>query len=68
MNASSQHCASYLDGNRADLIITNSPNPALNNTMHITTIKEYQDIFVADKNDYSLQSQPPKSFQMSLRL
>ena len=52
INASSQQCASYLEGNRVDLIITNSPNPALNNVMTITTIKEFRDVFVADKTAY----------------
>jgi len=55
LNASSQDCAGYLDGNRADLIITNSPNPALNNTMQITPIKEFQDIFIADKTAYPFE-------------
>lgn len=52
MNASSQHCAGFLDGNGADIIITNSPNPALNNTMGIVPIKEFKDIFIADKTAY----------------
>lgn len=52
MNASSQHCAGFLDGNRADIIITNSPNPALNDTMGIVPIKEFKDIFIADKTAY----------------
>ena len=56
LNASSQDCAGYLDGNRADLIITNSPNPALNNTMQLVTIKEFQDIFVADKTAYPFEN------------
>ena len=55
INASSQHCASYLDGNRVDLIITNSPNPALNNVMDITTIKEFRDVFIADRNAYPFE-------------
>lgn len=55
LNASSQDCAGYLDGNRADLIITNSPNPALNNTMQIIPIKEFQDIFIADKTAYPFE-------------
>ena len=57
MNASSQNCAGFLDGNRADIIITNSPNPALNNTMHILPIKEFQDIFIADKTAYPFEEQ-----------
>lgn len=60
--ASSQECAACLEGNRADLIITNSPNPALNNTMHIIPIKEYRDIFVADKTAY-----PYENKEMTLR-
>lgn len=56
LNASSQDCVGYLDGNRADLIITNSPNPALNNTMQLVTIKDFQDIFVADKTAYPFEN------------
>jgi len=52
MNATSQNCVSYLDSNQADLIITNSPNPALNNTMQIVPIKDFHDVFVADKTAY----------------
>lgn len=55
INASSQHCATFLDGNQVDLIITNSPNPALNNIMDITTIKEFHDIFIADRTAYPLE-------------
>lgn len=55
INASSQQCASYLEGNRVDLIITNSPNPALNNLMDITTIKEFRDVFIADRNAYPFE-------------
>lgn len=62
INASSQQCASYLEGNRVDLIITNSPNPALNNVMTITTIKEFRDVFVADKTAYPLEDK-----QLTLR-
>ncbi len=61
-NASSQQCASYLEGNQADIIITNSPNPSLNNTMHIVPIKAFQDIFVADKEAY-----PYEDKEMTLR-
>lgn len=55
INASSQQCASFLDGNRVDLIITNSPNPALNNLMDITPIKEFNDVFIADRTAYPLE-------------
>lgn len=55
INASSQNCAAFLEGNRVDLIITNSPNPALNNVMDITPIKEFQDIFIADRTAYPFE-------------
>lgn len=55
INASSQQCASYLDGNHVDLIITNSPNPALNNVMNITTIKKFRDVFIADRTAYPFE-------------
>lgn len=57
MNAISQNCVSYLEENQADLIITNSPNPALNNTMHIVPVREFQDIFVADRTAYPYENQ-----------
>ena len=57
MNATSQQCSTFLDRNRADLIITNSPNPALNNTLHIIPIREFHDVFVADKNAYPYEGQ-----------
>ena len=56
MNATSQNCVSYLEGNQADLIITNSPNPALNNTMQIVPIKEFRDVFIADKTAYPFEN------------
>lgn len=56
INASSQQCASFLDGNRVDLIITNSPNPALNNVMDIKPIKDFRDIFIADRTAYPFEN------------
>ena len=62
LNATSLDCASLLEQNQADIIITNSPNPALNNTMHIVSIREFQDVFIADKNAYPYEHQ-----ELSLR-
>ena len=67
LNASSQNCAGFLDGNRADLIITNSPNPALNNTMHIVPIRDFQDIFIADKTAYPFMGQELTLRELSSR-
>ncbi len=45
-NGTSYECAKMLELNKVDMIVTNSPNTALNNTMTIETIKEFQDVFI----------------------
>lgn len=62
MNATSLDCATLLEQNQADLIITNSPNPSLNNTMHIIPIREFQDIFLAERSAY-----PYEEHELTLR-
>ncbi|MGN0507402.1 MAG: LysR family transcriptional regulator [Lachnospiraceae bacterium] len=57
LNATSLDCATLLEQNQADLIITNSPNPALNNTMRIVPIREFQDIFIAERSAYPYEHQ-----------
>ncbi|MCH5273552.1 MAG: LysR family transcriptional regulator [Lachnospiraceae bacterium] len=52
MNATSLQCAQLLSENAADLIVANSPNPALNHSMQIETLKEFSDIFIANKTSY----------------
>ena len=47
-NGTSYECAKMLELNKVDLIITNSPNTALKNTMAIDTIKEFKDVFIAN--------------------
>lgn len=62
LNATSSGCAALLEANQADMIFTNSPNSALNNTMQITTIREFQDVFIADRTAY-----PYENKELSLR-
>lgn len=62
INATSSGCAALLDSNQADMIITNSPNSALNNSMHITAIREFHDVFIADRTAY-----PYEQEELSLR-
>lgn len=52
MNATSLQCAELLSENTADFIVANSPNPNLNNSMQIETLREFSDVFVANKASY----------------
>ncbi|NMB42785.1 MAG: LysR family transcriptional regulator [Clostridiales bacterium] len=49
-NGTSYECAKMLELNKVDMIVTNSPNTALNNNMTIETIKEFQDAFILNPN------------------
>lgn len=53
-NATSLQCAKLLERNEVDIIVTNSPNPALNNMMQILPVKEFHDIFIANKEAFPL--------------
>ncbi len=53
-NATSLQCAKLLERNEVDIIVTNSPNPALNNMMQIVPVKEFHDIFIANKEAFPL--------------
>ena len=55
-NATSLGCAALLEENEADLIVSNSPNPTLNNTMKIVPITEFSDVFVASKKAYPYEN------------
>ena len=49
-NGTSYECAKMLELNKVDMIVTNSPNTALNNNRTIETIKEFQDAFILNPN------------------
>lgn len=53
-NGTSFQCAKLLERNEVDVIVTNSPNSALNNTMEIIPVKEFRDIFIANKDAFPL--------------
>ena len=38
-----------LERNEVDIIVTNSPNQALNDMMDIIPVKEFHDVFIAKK-------------------
>lgn len=57
-NATSLQCAKFLERNEVDVIVTNSPNSALNNMMMITPVKEFRDIFIANQEAFPLTEHP----------
>ena len=57
-NGTSHQCAKLLERNEVDVIVTNSPNSALNNMMQIIPVKEFSDIFIANPEAYPLSDRP----------
>ena len=57
-NGTSLQCAKLLERNEVDVIVTNSPNPALNNMMQIIPVKEFRDVFIANKEAFPLKDCP----------
>lgn len=57
-NGTSLQCAKLLERNEVDVIVTNSPNSALNNMMEIIPVKEFRDIFIANPDAYPLTDHP----------
>jgi len=53
-NGTSLQCAKLLERNEVDVIVTNSPNSALNNMMQIVPVKEFKDIFIANAEAFPL--------------
>lgn len=57
-NGTSFQCAKMLETNEVDIIVTNSPNSALVNSMHIESILDFQDIFIANKDFFPIKEEP----------
>jgi DNA-binding transcriptional LysR family regulator len=57
-NGTSLQCAKLLERNEVDIIVTNSPNSALNNMMQIIPVKEFRDIFIANAEAFPLTDRP----------
>ena len=57
-NGTSLQCAKLLERNEVDVIVTNSPNPALNNMMQIIPVKEFHDVFIANQEAFPLTDHP----------
>ncbi|MGB8453906.1 MAG: LysR family transcriptional regulator [Anaerocolumna sp.] len=57
-NGTSFQCAKMLEANEVDIIVTNSPNSALVNSMYIEPILEFQDVFIGNTNFYPIKDEP----------
>lgn len=57
-NGTSFQCAKMLENNEVDIIVTNSPNSALVNSMHIETILDFQDVFIANTDFFPVKDEP----------
>lgn len=57
-NGTSFQCAKMLENNEVDIIVTNSPNSSLINSMHIETVLEFNDIFIVNKDFYQVKDEP----------
>ena len=61
-NGTSIQCAKMLERNEVDVIVTNSPNSALNDLMNIISVKEFHDVFIVKKGAFS-EYDPPTTLQ-----
>lgn len=52
-NGTSMQCVDLLEHNQVDLIVTNSPNPRLNNVRNVKHICSFSDVFVASPSAFS---------------
>lgn len=55
-NSTSIDCAHFLETGQVDFVITNFPNSALSNVNNIRTLKEFQDVFVANPDYFALRN------------
>lgn len=56
-NKTSLECVDLLENGQVDLIFTNYPNPRLANTIHVKTILNFNDVFIANKTYFPYTEQ-----------
>ncbi len=56
-NGTSYQCAKMLENNEVDIIVTNSPNSALINSMHIEPILDFKDVFICNPDFFPLDKE-----------
>ena len=52
-NATSLACVGLLEQGKVDLIVTNAPNPRLNQSYIVKTVAEFHDVFIANPRLFS---------------
>lgn len=57
-NGTSQQCATLLERNEVDIIVTNSPNPGLTDMMEILPVKKFNDVFIANPEAFPIMDKP----------
>ncbi|MFU0827425.1 MAG: LysR family transcriptional regulator [Lachnoclostridium sp.] len=57
-NGTSFQCAKMLENNEVDIIVTNSPNSSLINSMSIEPILEFQDVFIGNADYFPIKDEP----------
>ena len=56
-NNTSIGCVDLLESGQVDLIFSNYPNSRLGNTGHMTKVRSFQDVFIANRNYFNLENQ-----------
>lgn len=56
-NQTSIGCVKLLDSGQVDLILTNYPNSGLSNTACVRKIKEFSDVFLANRNTFPMEEE-----------
>ena len=49
-NQTSARCVDLLENEQVDLIVTNFPNPRIHSIDHVRKLREFHDVFIANKN------------------
>ena len=56
-NNTSIGCVDLLESGQVDLIFSNYPNSRLGNAGHMTKVRSFQDVFIANRNYFNLENQ-----------
>lgn len=65
INATSIQCVELLKNGQADFIVVNHPNAYLNHLWSIRSIKQFQDVFVANQSFAHLKNKHPSLAELS---
>ena len=57
-NGTSGKCVDFLENGQVDLIVTNYPNPRMNTVGNIRKVKDFKDVFIANRNFEHLKNHP----------